>query len=647
MVVDSSRHFLGRLRQLINSCRGSDLEDEQLLRRFWQNQDQTAFEALVHRHGTMVLGVCRRLLSDPQEIEDAFQATFLVLLRKAGHITRPERLGNWLYGVSLKVAARARRTYFRRQTQQQPLPEINARKGGVGADTQEVLQLLDEEVLRLPDKYRVPFVLCCLEGKTNDEAAHLLGCPRGTIATRLARARQRLRSRLEKRGAVLTSVALSSLLLSDKVMAVPAAFLVQKTIVTVRLFSHAKGSVTASVLALTEGVLQEMLIHKLKKVLSLALVFCLLCISAVVVMARQETGTPQQASPDSTPIPKPQADADKKKETLPTWNIYKSLQAGKGTVEALACSPDGRSIATLVSPNFPGGGISGVDGKSIDPTKVPMFDFNPNDFAIKLWNVQDNKPTLIPNNGFSSPFVLKFSPDGKYLAYGSTSVDLWNLHQKRVAHSLNQVISAWHVGFHPDSQKFLVVRADGWVRIYDLKGQKNLANLPAHKMITPTGAFVPESKKVLTLGNEGEMKVWDLGINKLVSTKKFPFKNLSTAALGPKGQVVACGSFGSTIQVWDIETQKLKVTLEGPGDQFASVKLAFSPDEKTLVAGYKDGTVIFWDVNEGRKVHTIKGHSQAVTAVSFANNGEYAATGDTGGTVLLWHRDQPAAGKKD
>jgi RNA polymerase sigma factor (sigma-70 family) len=191
--------------QLTNGCRrpgivAGELSDAQLLRRFTDRQDAAAFAVLVRRHTPMVLGVCRRRLGDAHGAEDACQAVFLVLVRRAHAIARPELLAGWLYGVAWRIAGGARakasrRAALERQTSPatapDPLPEVARR---------EVASLLTDEVSRLPEKYRAPLVLCYLEGKTNVEAAQELGWPAGSMSRRLARGRELLRQRLTRRG---------------------------------------------------------------------------------------------------------------------------------------------------------------------------------------------------------------------------------------------------------------------------------------------------------------------------------------------------------------------------------------------------------------------------------------------------------------
>ena len=181
-------------RQIADPPPGPDLADRHLLERFVTARDETAFAALVRRHGPMVLGVCRRLLHDAHEAEDAFQATFLVLVHKARSIGRPESLGPWLHGVAYRTAARARQAARRRAREREAAAMPN-RDPAVEAMWGELRVLLDEELGRLAQKYRAPLVLFYLDGKTTEEVARQLGCPRGTVLSRLARGRDQPRHR--------------------------------------------------------------------------------------------------------------------------------------------------------------------------------------------------------------------------------------------------------------------------------------------------------------------------------------------------------------------------------------------------------------------------------------------------------------------
>jgi RNA polymerase sigma factor (sigma-70 family) len=181
--------------------------DADLLDRFAVDGDQEAFAAIVRRHGPMVFGVCRRVLRDPHDAEEAFQVTFLVLVRKGGRLAQPERLGNWLYGVAYRVARKAKGTSARREAHERlAAGMIRPAPVTVGPDRAEVRAVLDEEMVALPEKYRAPLVLCYLEGLTNEDAARRLGWAPGSMSYRLARGREMLRRRLARRGLICVAL---------------------------------------------------------------------------------------------------------------------------------------------------------------------------------------------------------------------------------------------------------------------------------------------------------------------------------------------------------------------------------------------------------------------------------------------------------
>lgn len=187
---------LGPPKALPGSASIEELPDGRLLKQFVSRHDQAAFAALVQRHGPMVLGVCRRVLRNHQDAEDAFQATFLVLARKAGGLHRPELLANWLYGVAYRTAQQARVKAARRCHHEREAATMSSAQAEPEPEGKEIREVLDEALFKLPEKYRAPLVLCYLEGKTNEEAAKLLGWPSGSMSARLARGRELLRQQL-------------------------------------------------------------------------------------------------------------------------------------------------------------------------------------------------------------------------------------------------------------------------------------------------------------------------------------------------------------------------------------------------------------------------------------------------------------------
>src|SRR5262245_43864095 len=214
MAGDPLRTFLRRLRRFGPELGG--VSDAQLLERFVTVRDEAAFEVLVWRHGGLVLHVCGRLLRHAEDAEDVFQATFLALARRGGSIGKAEAVASWLYKVAyrlaLRVRARAAREERRPGGRALPAPPAG---GAVGPDVRLVL---DEEINSLPEKYRTPVVLCYLEGRTTQEAARQVGCARGTICSRLAWARKRLRGRLARRGLTFPAAGLATACLSPSAL---------------------------------------------------------------------------------------------------------------------------------------------------------------------------------------------------------------------------------------------------------------------------------------------------------------------------------------------------------------------------------------------------------------------------------------------
>jgi RNA polymerase sigma factor (sigma-70 family) len=288
---------LGYLRRLGRAEEARASSDANLLHRYAAQREDAAFAELVRRHGPMVLGVCRRVLGNLDDAEDAFQATFLVLAARPRAVGNPSSLANWLFGVARRTALRVQVDAARRCRHER----LSAKSEAIESDTtalwREILPVLDAEVARLPAHCRAVFILCCLEGRTHEEAARLLGCPAGTVASRLSRARERLRGRLVRRGLALgtggalfaagqAEAAVSSDLLGVLVGAASSR--------TVTVFSTAS-SISPRVAALTEGVLRAMWTTKLKLAAALILAFGAAGFGAGMVLSKAAQPAPGQS----------------------------------------------------------------------------------------------------------------------------------------------------------------------------------------------------------------------------------------------------------------------------------------------------------------------------------------------------------------
>ena len=291
---------LRHVQRLFHGGSVSGLTEGQLLDRFVASRDEVAFGAIVARHGPMVLGVCRGVLDDPHDVEDAFQATFLVLVRKAGGLRDRELLGPWLYGVARRVALRARAEARKRRTRERPGVEAESKPVATfDAELRELQVLVREEVDRLPSHDRMAVVFCYLEGLTHEEAADRLGWPVGTVKGRLSRARDKLRDRLSRRGVSLPAVfALTPP--GGIPTIVPISLIASTTLAAARLAAGqtlTAGIVSAQAISLMEGVIGTMFTTKLKIAAAALAATCAVAVPGVMAFQGQGPAFPPAEAP--------------------------------------------------------------------------------------------------------------------------------------------------------------------------------------------------------------------------------------------------------------------------------------------------------------------------------------------------------------
>ena len=344
MATDRMNTVIQHIRQTVRFQDEATWTDAQLLTHFVEHKDESAFASLVRRHGAMVMGVCLRVARNRHDAEDVFQATFLTLVRKAASIGSRELIANWLYGVAYNTALKAKAANMKRRIREKQIAELPepALAGASGSD--DVKALIDQELNCLPTKYRIPILLCELEGKSRKEAAEILGCPEGSLSSRLARAKTMLAKRLARHGLAVSGGSLGGALSQNAASACVPPSIAAVTIKTATLVATGQataGMISPKVAALMEGVLQTMFMMKLKSSL-LPLVFGFLII-AVAGSAYQIFAT--EYTDGSTPVQQqmPPAAENKSKEVAGVLSEAKmDREKLQGTWQLMACTVDGQ-----------------------------------------------------------------------------------------------------------------------------------------------------------------------------------------------------------------------------------------------------------------------------------------------------------------
>jgi RNA polymerase sigma factor (sigma-70 family) len=346
MADGRSNPLLQLIRRIAAVDRRAQWSDGQLLERFTAHRDEAAFAALMDRHGPMVLAVCRGVLHDSHDAEDVFQATFLVLVRRADAVRKQESVGSWLHGVAYRLAARARLEAARRRARESRRATMRIAEPVDDALWHDLRPVIHEEVSRLPEKYRAAFVLCCLEGKTAAEAARLLGRPEGTVLSRLSRARERLRSRLTRRGVGLSAAALTTLMIRDVATAAVPTALAEGTSKAAVLFasgSVAAGTISAPVLGHAHGLLKSLFLAKVKAVTLLLTIGAAAAGTAVVTyrtdLVPQERTTLFQVRREASAIPPvesvPERPPVDQRQLQGRWQVVAATQRNRQVQELL------------------------------------------------------------------------------------------------------------------------------------------------------------------------------------------------------------------------------------------------------------------------------------------------------------------------
>jgi RNA polymerase sigma factor (sigma-70 family) len=592
-----SRRQLDTVLQTVGAGRPTGPSDPELLERFTRTGDEAAFAALVRRHHPMVLGVCRRVLHHAQDAEDACQAVFLVLARKAASVRGREALAGWLYRVASRVATKARAA-----KRLSPAPEDLPGPDDTARDVswREALAVLDEELVRLPAAYRAALVLCYLEGRTQDEAARQLGWTVGTLRGQLERAREKLRARMLRRGvslpAALFGVALGG-----------AATSTASATVIARLVVGQRPAVPARVAELAEEGARSMFTAKTKA--GAALVFAAGVLAAALGVAAQPGGPPKDPPPAKAPTPPavPAAKTDAGGDPLPDGAVLRlgTDRLRHAKLFALAFAADGK--------------LASFGG----------------DYTVRVWDPATGR--LARRQPVEKETAHRFwggclSPDGRRVAVQRLDrVKVFDTEtgKELVSVKLGSSFEAT-AGFSPDGRSLAVVDQDGKFEVTRLQlcdVDKNACReLCRVKGFHSDPAFSPDGKRVALAEGSNGVGVWEVATGREVLRFQPPGLLGGTVAFDPTGDVLAVLGAVNPPQAFHL----VRVSTGQPPDGWAAPPVAdfewvrFTPDGSAVLCGGRKG--LQWsDPKTGKVTHTVEGW--AATPPAFSPDGRLVATG--------------------
>ena len=658
MAIEHNSSVLRSIRAIFNEGVAAELTDHLLLERFINRSGrddaaELAFAALVERHGPMVRRVCRAALRDEHDAQDAFQAVFLVLVHKARLLRVRDSLGPWLHAVALRVSTHARALETKRRIQEHKSAVVSRHfEHDMGGIRNELEIVIHEEVGHLPEFYRKAVVLCDLEGLTHEEAARRLGWPVGTVKSRQARGRERLRSRLIRRGLAPGSGGMAAALSTSPARAAISESLVTATVkmaVLVGRGSDAAGAISALTLTATQGVLHAMWLTRLRIAAGVVLFLSAAATVAGLAIHRWSAAAGVAQAPAAGRADKPRPNAapmrssldelragdippDKRLDGLPK-NVVAVLGEVRGRhageVRGLALGRDGKLLATIAD----------------------------QDKKVRLWDAQTLQPlgALAGHRAFVNCVAL--SADGHWLASGGGYGDflLWDMSvtppkgptvvpTRGAGGNFNNMIDA--TTFSPDSRTLAVAGDARSVNLFDMSGPSPVDRgvLPDIKEQVHSLTFSPDGKILALAGLEdGSTRLWDL--TGAIPREKAVLKQTEAAGVAPMPPT-------------RLGREPVRSAPQPPmiaGQRHGVISVAFSPDGKTLAALEQDGNIRRWELSQsdlvdrgrlevrpGQQVRPMRRPGEMTyglgerAMVTFSPDGMTLAAAQPGGWIRLW-----------
>jgi RNA polymerase sigma factor (sigma-70 family) len=583
----------------------SDLSDAELLERFRRGGEEAAFALLVQRHGPAVRGVCRRLLGNAADADDAFQATFLVLLRKANSVHRSGSLGCWLYGVAWRVAVKAR---GRRLPTVPAGDDLVSSAGDPVAEAtyRELTALLDEEVRRLPEKYRLPLVVCGLEGRTYEQAARDLCTSKSSLGRRVEQARELLRLRLTRRGVVVPAAVLTAVLAREASAAVVPATLILATVRLTRQTAAAAASAPA--IRLAEQVTTGAPPARWLAALGLA---------AAVGLGVTGAYTGEAASPDPPASPAetpgavvPAQRADREGFALPAEALARvgSARLRHGVhFRCLNYSPDGTLLASC------GSGL------------------------VRLWDAKTGK--LVSQAKLPNAWESVFSADGKTVVVYDRKACHWlDVRTGNVVRScaiaLPEPQSAYRLS--PRGEMIAINGCGGRnedLVVYDLPSANERFRYRRSGFLSDGSVFSPDGKTLAALGWDAgnTLRLFDTATGQLLGQVRTGNRTLGLA-FSADGKRLLGHDDKKNVRVWSVPDGK--VLYQAESTERGLLTVAFAPDGASILRG-DNRDVVRIDLATGKELCRFPVGSNC-WSMAIAPDGRWLATGDEGNAVLQW-----------
>jgi RNA polymerase sigma factor (sigma-70 family) len=580
--------------------------DADLLERFTTTRDEAAFAALVDRYGGLVLRLCRRLFPQTQDAEDCFQAAFILLAEKAGTIRKTQAVSSWLYGATQRVAMNAKRQAARRRKHEQGAaasqPSSRSSQPSEIVSLRELQALLDAEVANLPEKYRAPFVLCCLEGKSGQDAARELGCKEGTVTARITQARHLLRRRLARRGVTLSAALTATFIAPAAAVAVPRPLAATTLEAALRYALNRSTAAIPStaVAALVKGTSKAMLLSKTKTV-TLVMILVLtgtgLATISYEATARREDNT---------------------REALLTPVL--AAEPRSGMTE--------RARVDLYGDPLPVGALARLGTVRFrQRCAIGQFAFMPDRHTvvtgennwINFWNLATGKiiRRLDASRGIDG---LALSPDGSLLAVGNSRIQLFDVSTGRQRCQFGEGTRISSLVFSPDGKTLAscvglggpLPKGDTTIQLWDIATGREPVRLSGHTDTVNLPSFSPDGKILAsTSWGDPAIHLWDTTTGKEARQLKYTENSRGPVppcvAFSPDGKLLASTDYyNDTVCFWDSRTYQVIRRIRDVHDVQG---ICFSPNSRTLAVEGKK--LLLYDTVSGKMMCELNGYSDA------------------------------------